>query len=66
MTEGGHHATRALFEQNLQGKREDPNFRSDMSALLRPGVAWDFDAALDRVLQGLIALLPGDPWKGED
>ncbi len=36
--------------------------------LLRPGLTWDFDLALERVLGALIALiarLPGKPWKGE-
>jgi predicted nucleotidyltransferase component of viral defense system len=65
MAEGGHPVTRALFEQNLHAKRCQDVFRNDMAALLRPGVAWDPDAALDRVLGILVARLPGDPWAGD-
>ena len=64
MTEGGHTATRAQFEENLAGKRAMYAFREDIVPLLRPGIAWDCDAAMDIVLQRIIALLPGDPWKG--
>lgn len=65
MAEGGHHITRALFEQNLHDKRRQDVFRHDMAPLLRPGVAWDPDAALERILATLIARLPGHPWAGE-
>ena len=64
MTEGGHSATRAQFEANLLGKRKLSDFREDMGPLLRPGLAWDIDAAMNTVLERVIALLPGDPWKG--
>ena len=63
MTEGGHSATRAQFEANLQGKRKLIDFREDMGPLLRPGLAWDIDTAMNTVLERVIALLPGDPWK---
>ncbi len=66
MEAGGHHVTRALFEQNLHLKRIQDVFRHDMAPLLRPGVVWDPDAALDLVLRDLVAHLPGDPWAGED
>lgn len=66
MTEGGHHVTRALFEQNLHAKRREDVFWHDMAPLLRPGVAWDPEAALDRILATLVARLPGDPWAGGD
>jgi len=65
MTEGGHAVTRALFEANLHEKADRPDFRGDMDALLRPGLTWDFDAALQLVLSELVARLPGEPWKGE-
>lgn len=64
MKEGGNTATRAQFEENLEGKRGLPDFREDMGPLLRPGFPWDVDVALDMVLERIIALLPGDPWKG--
>lgn len=63
MTEGGHSATRAQFEANLLGKRKLSDFREDIGPLLRPGLAWDIDAAMNTVLERVIALLPGDPWK---
>lgn len=65
MAEGGHHVTRALVEQNLHQKRQQDVFRQDMEALLRPGVAWDPDEALDRVLRDVVARLPGEPWAGD-
>lgn len=66
MADGGHHVTRALFEQNLHLKRAQDVFSGDMAPLLRPEVTWDPDAALDRVLRELVARLPGEPWAGED
>ena len=39
-------------------------FREDIVLLLRPDIAWDFDVAMDAVLERIIAGLPGDPWKG--
>jgi hypothetical protein len=65
MTAGGHGISRALFEENLALKRAQPDFRSDMAPILRPGVAWDVDLAMDAVLAQLVAHLPGDPWRGE-
>ena len=64
MAEGGHSATRAQFEENLEGKRWLPDFREDMGPLLRPRLKWDVDVAMNTVLERVIALLPGDPWKG--
>ena len=64
MTEGGHPVTRALFEANLSEKAGRPDFRGEMDALLRPGLTWNFDAALQVVLEQLVARLPGGAWKG--
>ncbi|MDE0075083.1 MAG: nucleotidyl transferase AbiEii/AbiGii toxin family protein [Gammaproteobacteria bacterium] len=64
MAEGGHSATRAQFEENMEGKRGLPDFREDMGPLLRPGLLWDVDVAMNTVLERIIAFLPGDPWKG--
>lgn len=66
MTEGGHTVTRALFEANLHEKAGRTDFRGDLDALLRPGLKWDFDAALKVVLDKLVARLPGEAWKGDD
>lgn len=66
MTEEGRTVTRAQFEENLARKRGQPDFRDDVGPLLRPGFSRDFEAAVDVVLEKLVAHLPGDPWKGED
>lgn len=64
MGEGGHQVSRARFEANLHEKRGHPSFRADIQPLLRPHTGWDFDAAMDLVLARLVALVPGEPWKG--
>lgn len=64
MTESGLRISRAQFEANLHDKRSAVLFRSDIGPLLRPGLAWDFDVAMDAVLEHIVAQLPGDPWKG--
>jgi predicted nucleotidyltransferase component of viral defense system len=64
MQEEGHAVTRAQFEANLNAKRDDPAFRADVAPMLRAGIDWDFDTAMQCVLEQLIAHLPGDPWKG--
>ena len=66
MREEGRTVTQAQFEANLAQKRTQPDFRDDVEPLLRPGLHWDFEAAMDAVLENLVAPLPGDPWKGAD
>ena len=66
MAEGGHSVTRALFEANLHEKSKRKDFRRDMEPLLRHGLRWDFDEALELVLEQVIAELPGDPWSRGD
>ncbi len=66
LAEEGHNVTRAQFEQNLAAKRVRPDFRQDVSPLLRPGLAWNVDTAVDSVIDRLVARMPGDPWKGDD
>jgi len=62
--------SRAEFEKNLHAKRKDRRFAADVLPLLASetddGAATLFapEAAFDRVLSELIALLPGAPWKG--
>ena len=64
MEVGGHQVTRALFEQNLLEKREDPQFSGDIRPLLTADADWDFNTAFDFVLGSLISKLPGEPWQG--
>ncbi len=56
--------TRAQFEQNLANKARDSTFLSDIRPLLRPGLAYDADKAIDVVRRTLIELLPEAPWQG--
>jgi len=65
MTEDERKVTRAQFEANLAAKRKQPDFRDDVGPLLRPGLLWDFEVAMDVVIENLVALLPGEPWKGD-
>ena len=64
MHEDGVRITRAMFEQNLAGKRADAIFTADLAPLLASGRTWGFDAAYDLVWRELIRRLPGEPWKG--
>lgn len=58
--------TRAVFEQNLAAKRAEHLFAADVPPLLAHGRSWDVEAAFGRVLSDLVALLPGEPWQGDD
>jgi Nucleotidyl transferase AbiEii toxin, Type IV TA system len=66
----GLQVSRAEFEKNLHAKRQDERFAADVFPLLASvidGTAeelFDPDAAFDRVLKDMVALLPGAPWKG--
>ena len=64
MDRGGHYVTRAVFEQNFAAKLRDPQFASDIGPLLLPGYNWNLEAAAGSISAALIALLPGEPWKG--
>ncbi|MBT3297034.1 MAG: hypothetical protein HN383_17335 [Verrucomicrobia bacterium] len=57
---------RTQFEENLAGKRKQPDFRDDIGTLLRSGLSWDFDEAMDAVLADLVARLPGEPQSRRD
>lgn len=63
MNEGGHHVTRAVFEENLSAKLEDSRFQSDIPPLLAEGRDWNIVDAAALVMQTLCPLLPGEPWK---
>ena len=65
LKEEGRSITRAQFEENLAGKRAQPDFGNDVRPLLRQGFSWSPDVAMDTVLSSLIARLPGNPWRGE-
>ena len=56
--------SRALFEQNLDGKLRDPGFGSDMSGLVASGRDWDPTAAGRVVTERLLSRLHGQPWRG--
>lgn len=63
MQESGRHVSRAEFEQNLDGKLEDPIFVADMAPLLRTGTEWDVSEAAQVISSRLLAKLPGLAWK---
>ena len=65
MKRGGDHITRALFERNMADKLQDPRFDADIVPLLAPGCLWNMEELARSVSTRLIALLPGQPWKGE-
>jgi predicted nucleotidyltransferase component of viral defense system len=64
MEHDGQGITRAVFEENLAVKIGLPTFVEDISILLPPGETFDMVAGIERVQREIIALLPGDPWKG--
>lgn len=63
MREDGHCVSRAEFEENVETKRTDPRFTSDIVPLLRPGTDWNPDEAADAVIRDLVSRIPGDPWR---
>ena len=65
MDHGGHHVTRAQFEENIAGKLNDKGFAADIGPLLADGYEWDLGQMTKTVSGQLIALLPGDPWQGD-
>lgn len=64
MKADGREITRAIFEENLDGKLRLPTFTDDVPILLPPGTSFDFASGIARVGAELVARLPGDPWKG--
>jgi predicted nucleotidyltransferase component of viral defense system len=66
LAHGGQRISRAEIEENLAAKLEDPAFARDIGPLLVPGKVDGYDAerAAALVRRSVIALLPGDPWKG--
>lgn len=62
---GDNSVSRAEFEENLEDKRTNTAFQSDVDPLLAPRIEWDFETAMDSVLSNYIAELPGEPWQGD-
>jgi len=60
----GLRVSRAEFEENLAAKLSDPTFVRDIEPLLAPRAVWDIDEAARYAREELLALLPGDAWKG--
>jgi len=63
MKREGHQVTRAQFERNLASKFRNAQFNADIGPLLAAKYQWDRAKAGEMVLQRVISLLPGDPWK---
>lgn len=59
----GHKVTRAQFERNLAAKFRNAQFMADIGPLLAASYKYDRDKAAEVVLNRLVALLPGEPWK---
>jgi hypothetical protein len=55
--------SRAEFEQNLLLKKDLINFRQDMEPLLPTNISQDFNKDFNKVMQQIISILPGEPWK---
>ncbi len=64
MDHEGHNVSRAQFEENFALKMEDPAFLADINPLLATEYRWEPKVAAALVTKRLLALLPGDPWKG--
>lgn len=56
--------SRAQFEKNLFEKLKNPLFINDVIPLLRENSQWNPVIASDLVMQNLISLIPGEPWRG--
>jgi hypothetical protein len=63
MARRGLKVSRAEFEQNLLKKFDDSAFREDIVPLLRDGIEYNFDAAASFILNEVVSMLPGSPWK---
>lgn len=50
--------SRTNFINNLEDKKNHPDFRIDMNSLLKENVDWNFDKAMDLVERKIIAFLP--------
>lgn len=64
MEKEGRRITRAMFEENLIAKIRAHGLDADIQPLLAEGHAWNAGEAAEKVLSRLVALLPGEPWRG--
>ena len=53
---------KAITESLLFARQHDPAFGADVRPLRVPGTRFDREHALDRVLERLVMLVPGEPW----
>jgi len=58
--------TRAMFEESLFKKEQNPDFLSDMSALFPAEETWDPKKALKLVREIIMPKLKGAAWKGKN
>jgi hypothetical protein len=65
MEHGGHRASRAEFERNIEAKLRGPQFNADIWPLLAAGFEWNSASAAALVRSHLIERLPGAPWQDE-
>jgi predicted nucleotidyltransferase component of viral defense system len=63
MDHEGHRVSRAQFERNLAGKFRNAQFNADIGPLLAASYKYDRDKAAEIVLNKVITLVPGHPWK---
>ncbi len=60
----GNPVSRAQFEANLYAKKNNKEFRVDMSKLLAYEVDWNIDEAFSLIETSIYHRLKGTPWKG--
>ena len=58
--------SRAEFEENLAEKLVDKVFMGDVAPLVAPGFEWSMEDAARYVLEEVVPLMPGEPWKGRE
>lgn len=63
MSEEQGRVTRAMFEKNLMDKQRDPDFISDVFPILRTGIQWNIEDAVNLVQNSLLAMLSGEPFQ---
>lgn len=65
MEREGHRVSRAEFEKNVAEKMRDKEFVEDTAPFLTTDVRLDLVQAHAKVVAELLALLPGEPWRGD-
>lgn len=61
---GENTVSRAEFERNLEEKRSDAGFRTDVKPLVASRIDWDFETALENVMTEYVPEFPGKGWEG--